>query len=49
MGVSVRRFHRMLDLAIQLGPPEVYDYKIEEVANASAEAKRLRMAWLEGN
>jgi predicted metalloprotease with PDZ domain len=49
IGVSVRRFHRMLDLAIQLGPREVYDYKIEEVPNASAEAKRLRMAWLEGN
>jgi predicted metalloprotease with PDZ domain len=47
--VSIRRFHRMMDLTIQLGPPDVYDYKIEEASGASSEAKRLRAAWLEGN
>jgi predicted metalloprotease with PDZ domain len=47
--VSIRRFHRMMDLAIELGPPDVYDYRIEEIPNASSEAKRLRAAWLEGN
>ena len=47
--VTVRRFHRTIDLAIQLGPPDEYDYKIEEIPNASAEAKRLRTLWLDGN
>jgi predicted metalloprotease with PDZ domain len=49
VSVSVRRFRQTLDLTIQLGPPDVYDYRIEEIPNASAEAKRLRRAWLEGN
>jgi predicted metalloprotease with PDZ domain len=47
--VSVRRFRRTMDFTIQLGPPDVYDYRIEEIPNASAEAKRLRAAWLDGN
>jgi predicted metalloprotease with PDZ domain len=44
--VSIRRFGRMMDLTIQLGPPDVYDYRIEEMPSASPEAKRLRAAWL---
>jgi predicted metalloprotease with PDZ domain len=47
--VTVRRFHRTVDLTIQLGPPDEYDYKIEELPGAPPEAKRLRTAWLEGN
>jgi predicted metalloprotease with PDZ domain len=47
--VSVRRFRQTLDLTLQLGPPEVYDYRIEELPNAPADAKRLRAAWLDGN
>jgi len=47
--VSIRRFRHPLDLTIQLGPPEIHDYRIEEIPNASAEAKRLRSAWLNGN
>jgi len=47
--VSIRRFRQPLDLTIQLGPPEIHDYRIEELPNASAEAKRLRAAWLDGN
>ncbi len=47
--VSVRRFRRTLDLTIQLGAPDVYDYRIEEIPTAAAEAKRLRAAWLDGN
>jgi predicted metalloprotease with PDZ domain len=46
--VSVRRFRQTLDLTIQLGPPDLYDYRIEEMPNAPAEAKRLRAAWLQG-
>ena len=47
--VTVRRFHRTVDLTMQLGPPDEYDYKIEELPGAPPEAKRLRTAWLEGN
>lgn len=46
--VSVRRFRKTLDLTLQLGPPELYNYRIDEVSNAPAEARRLRAAWLEG-
>jgi predicted metalloprotease with PDZ domain len=45
--ITVRRFRRSLDLTLQLGPPELYDYRIEEVPNASDEARRLRAAWLD--
>ena len=47
--VSVRRFRQTLDLTIQLGAPDLYNYRIEEIPNAPAEARRLRAAWLEGN
>jgi predicted metalloprotease with PDZ domain len=46
--VTVRRFRRNVELSIELGDPDVYDYRIEELPNASAETKRLRAAWLEG-
>ncbi|HEY2382554.1 MAG TPA: PDZ domain-containing protein [Terriglobia bacterium] len=45
--VRVRRFRRNVDLTLQLGPPELYDYRIDEIPGASADAKRLRTAWLE--
>ncbi|HLH32206.1 MAG TPA: PDZ domain-containing protein, partial [Terriglobia bacterium] len=46
--MTVRRFRRTVELTLQMGPPDLYEYRIEEIANASAEAKRLRAAWLEG-
>jgi hypothetical protein len=46
--ITVRRFRRAVDLTLQLGPPELYDYRIEEIPNASAEIRKLRAAWLEG-
>jgi predicted metalloprotease with PDZ domain len=45
--IGVRRFRRNVDLSLQLGPPEIYDYRIEELPNASEEARRLRAAWLD--
>src|SRR5215472_12202688 len=45
--VTVRRFRRTVELTLQLGPPELYEYRIEEIPDASAEAKRLRAAWLD--
>jgi len=49
LAVTVRRFRQTLDLTLQLGPPDVYDYRIGEIPNASAEARKLRMGWLDGN
>jgi predicted metalloprotease with PDZ domain len=46
--VTVRRFRRTLELTLQLGPPELYNYRIEEIPGAFADAKRLRTGWLEG-
>ena len=45
--VSVRRFQRPMELTIELGDPEFYDYRIEEIPNASAQAKMLRALWLD--
>jgi predicted metalloprotease with PDZ domain len=46
--VTVRRFRRTMELNIELGDPDVYDYRIEELPNASAEMKKLRASWLDG-
>jgi len=46
--VTVRRFRHTVELRIELGPPELYDYRIEENPNATREAKALRTEWLEG-
>jgi predicted metalloprotease with PDZ domain len=44
--VTVRRFRQTVELNIQLGRPELYDYRIEEIPNASAEEKAIRAKWL---
>ena len=44
--VTVRRFRRTVELNIELGAPELYDYRIEELPNATAEMKAVRQAWL---
>jgi predicted metalloprotease with PDZ domain len=46
ISVTVRRFRRMVELSIELGAPDVFDYRIEEMPNASAQMKVLRTAWL---
>ena len=46
--VSFLRGGRPVTKSITLGPPLLFDYKIEENPNASAEAKALRAAWLNG-
>jgi len=46
--VSFLRGGRPATTTITLGPPLLFDYKIEENPNASADAKTLRAAWLNG-
>ena len=47
--VTVRRFGQILQFTLQLGPPEIYEYRIEEMPTAPSEARKLRAQWLEGN
>jgi len=46
--VSFLRGTRPMSTTITLGGPQLFDFRIEEDANASAEAKALRAAWLTG-
>ena len=47
--VSYLRAARPMTTTITVGPPQLFDYKIEENPNASAEAKALRTSWLNGS
>ncbi|HEY6660463.1 MAG TPA: PDZ domain-containing protein [Pyrinomonadaceae bacterium] len=46
--VTVKRDRRTIKTNIVLGEPDRFDYKIEERADATAEQKALRAAWLSG-
>ncbi|HEU5238801.1 MAG TPA: PDZ domain-containing protein, partial [Pyrinomonadaceae bacterium] len=46
--VSFLRAGRPLTTMVTLGTPQVFNFRIEENLNASAEAKALRAAWLNG-
>lgn len=46
--VTVRRFRRPMDLSMVLEEPDVFDYRIEEIPNVTAQMRALRAAWLEG-
>jgi predicted metalloprotease with PDZ domain len=46
--LSVLRNRRTIQLPIVLGPPVISTYRIEEMTNASVDAKALRAAWLNG-
>jgi predicted metalloprotease with PDZ domain len=45
--VTVKRDRRTINATLTLGPPERYDYRIEELKDASPEARALRTKWLE--
>ena len=44
----VQRDGKTLRPTLTMGPPQLFDFKIEEDPGASAEAKALRAAWLSG-
>ncbi|MDX6404804.1 MAG: hypothetical protein QOH70_2259 [Blastocatellia bacterium] len=46
--LNVLRGRRTVQMSIVLGPPQISSYRIEEMTNATAEAKALRVAWLKG-
>jgi predicted metalloprotease with PDZ domain len=44
----VSRGGKIIRLTITMGPPQLFDYRIEELPNAPLEAKARRVAWLNG-
>ena len=46
--VTVKRDRLTIKTNIVVGQPEVFDYRIEEKPDATAEQKALRAAWLKG-
>jgi predicted metalloprotease with PDZ domain len=46
--VAVKRDRQTIKTNVVVGEPEVFDYKIEEKPDATAEQKALRAAWLKG-
>ena len=46
--VTFMRGGHSLTTTVTLAPPQVFDYRIEEDANATPQAKALRAAWLGG-
>jgi predicted metalloprotease with PDZ domain len=47
--ITVKRDRQTIKTNIVLGQPERFDYTIQEKADATAEQKALRAAWLKGN
>jgi predicted metalloprotease with PDZ domain len=48
MTILVKRDRRTIQATLLLGPPERYEYHIEEKKDVTAEQKALRAAWLKG-
>jgi len=48
VALTVQRGARTIPLTLIMGPPQLMDYRLEEMPNAPAEAKALRAAWLNG-
>ena len=46
--VQVERFGRVVDVELVIGEPADFSYRLEDLPNVSAEARRLRAAWLAG-
>lgn len=44
----VSRGGKVNRMTLIMGPPQLFNYRIEEMANASAEARALRLSWLTG-
>jgi predicted metalloprotease with PDZ domain len=48
VALVVQRSGRSIQASITLGEPQIWNYRIEEMKDAPAEAKALRVAWLSG-
>jgi predicted metalloprotease with PDZ domain len=45
---QVRRFGATIERTVELGEPTAFEYRLEELPGASADARRLRNEWLMG-
>jgi predicted metalloprotease with PDZ domain len=48
VAVTVQRFHKTVEVVVQLTGPDLFEYSLEELPGATAEARALRTAWLTG-
>ncbi|PYS67587.1 MAG: hypothetical protein DMF73_19010 [Acidobacteria bacterium] len=48
VAVTLLRGGHPITTTVTLAPPQVFDYQIEEDANATPQAKARRVAWLSG-
>jgi predicted metalloprotease with PDZ domain len=46
--LTIRRDRNIIKANVTLGPPDHYDYRLEEDRDASAETRALRAAWMNG-
>lgn len=46
--IVVKRDRQTIRIALVLGPPERFEYRIEELTNATPQQRALREAWLRG-
>jgi predicted metalloprotease with PDZ domain len=48
VALVVQRAGKAVRMTIMMGQPQLFNYRIEEMPNATAEAKALRAAWMNG-
>lgn len=48
IALVVKRDRRTIRTALLLGPPDRYEFRLEELTNATAQQRSLREAWLRG-
>jgi predicted metalloprotease with PDZ domain len=46
--ITVKRDRKTIEAVMVLGPPERFEYRIEEIKDATAEQRALRTSWLSG-
>ncbi|HEX4998066.1 MAG TPA: PDZ domain-containing protein [Terriglobia bacterium] len=46
--IEVQRFRQTVQVTMEIGEPEDFDYSIESLPNPSSDARALRAAWLSG-
>jgi len=46
--MQVQRYGRSVNVELEVGPPERFEFQLEDLAQMSADARRLRAGWLNG-
>ena len=46
--VQAERYGRTVDVELEIGEPDSFSYRLEDLPDVSAEARRMRSAWLTG-